>query len=130
MDRERSGLPILWDDRGKVAKAFDVGIFSNFRNLGGFRFRQCGHPVLDVLSERDRRFFHERVLLTAAPCGARGARTSCSSGCHQKVNLSFLCHGRPHSRLPLPWPFLSAGRMNFTMQPKASEGKHAMILPA
>ena len=55
MDGEGSRVPILWDDRGKVAKAFDVGIFSNFRNLESFQFRQGGHPVLDVLSEGDRR---------------------------------------------------------------------------
>ena len=44
MDEERSRVPILWDDRGKVAKAFDVGIFSNFRNLEDFRFRQGWTP--------------------------------------------------------------------------------------
>ena len=65
MDGEGSRVPILRDDRGKVAKAFDVGILSNFRNLEGSQFRQGEHSVLDVLSEGARRFFHERVPLTA-----------------------------------------------------------------
>ena len=34
--REGSRVPVLRDDRGEVAKAFDVGIFSNFCNLEGF----------------------------------------------------------------------------------------------
>ena len=55
---EGSRVPILWNDRGKVAKAFDVGILSNSRNLEGFQFRQGGHPVPDVLIEDDSRFFH------------------------------------------------------------------------
>ena len=72
MDGEGSRVPVLWDDRGEVAKAFDVGIFSNFYNLEGFQFRQSGHPVLgDVLSEGDHRFFHERVLLTFRPTHAQ-----------------------------------------------------------
>ena len=61
MDGEGSRVPVLWDDRGEVAKAFDVGIFSNFCKLEGFQFRQSGHPVLD------RRFLYERVLLTVRP---------------------------------------------------------------
>ena len=66
MDEEGSRVTVLWDDRGEVTNAFDVGIFSNFRNLEGFQFRLGRHPVLDdVLSEGDRRFFHERVLVTA-----------------------------------------------------------------
>ena len=47
MGGEGSRVPALWDDRGEVAKAFDVGIFSNFCNLEGFQFRQGGHPVLE-----------------------------------------------------------------------------------
>ena len=33
LDGEGSRVTVLWDDRGEVAKAFDVGIFSNFCNL-------------------------------------------------------------------------------------------------
>ena len=65
MDGEGSRVPVLWDDRGEVAKAVDVAIFSNFCNLEGFQFRQSGHLVLeDVHSEGDYRFLYERVLLT------------------------------------------------------------------
>ena len=72
MDGEGSRVPFLWVDRGEVRKTFDVGIFSNFCNLEGFQFKQSGHPVLeDVLSERDRCFFHERVLLTVRPTQAQ-----------------------------------------------------------
>ena len=72
MDGKGSRVVVLWDDCGEVAKAFDVGIFSNFRKLEGFQFRQSGHPVLeDVLSEGDGRFFHERVLLTVRPTHAQ-----------------------------------------------------------
>ena len=35
MDGEGSRVPVVWDDRGEVAKAFDVGIFSDFYNLLG-----------------------------------------------------------------------------------------------
>ena len=134
MDGEGSRIPVLWDDRGEVANTFDVDIFSNFSNLEGFQFRLGGHPVLDdVLGEDDRRFFHERVLLTArpshaaAPCEARWSRTSCSSGCHQRLKLSFLCHGRPHSRLALPWPFCPQGGW---ISQCSSDAKHAVIRPA
>ena len=71
MDGEGSRVPVLWDDRGEVAKAFDVGIFSNFCNLEGFQFRQSGHSVLEnVLSKGDRRFLYERILLTVRPTQA------------------------------------------------------------
>ena len=89
MDGEGSKVPVLWDDRGEVAKAFDVGIFSNFCNLEGFQFRQSGHPVLeDVLSEGDRRYYTNVSSLPSVPrrrsaVWVPGARTSCSRGCHQ-----------------------------------------------
>ena len=68
MDGEGSRVPVLWDDRGEVAKAFDVGIFSDLCNLEGFQFRQSGHPVLeDVLSEGDRRFYKNMSSLPSVP---------------------------------------------------------------
>ena len=39
MDGEGFSVPVLWDDRGEVANAFNVGIFSNFLNYQGFQFR-------------------------------------------------------------------------------------------
>ena len=72
MDGEGSRVPVLWDNRVQVAKTFDVGVFSNFRNLEGFQFRQSGHPELeDELSEGDCRFSYERVLLTVRPTHAQ-----------------------------------------------------------
>ena len=115
MHGKGSRVPVPWDDRGEVAKAFDVGIFSNFCNLGGFQFRQSGHPVLeDVLSEGDRRFLYERVLLTVRPtqaqrCVGTGGHIRLAPAVVTRLNLSFLCHGRPHLRLALLWPFLSTG---------------------
>ena len=73
MDDKRSRVPVLWDDdRGVVAKTFDVCILSNMYNLDVYQFRLGGLPVLeDVLSEDDHRFFPERVLLTACPTHAQ-----------------------------------------------------------
>ena len=72
MDDKRSRVPVLWDDRGVVAKTFDVCIFSNLYNLDVYQFRLGGLSVLEgVLREVDRRFFHERVLLTACPTHAQ-----------------------------------------------------------
>ena len=134
MDGEGSRVPVLWDDRGEVAKAFDVGIFSDFCNL--FQFRQSGHPVLeDVLSEGDRRFLYERVLLTVRPTQAQ---RRVGTGGHVRLAPAVVTKVKPF--LPLPretalascftLAFLSTGWMNFTMQPKASDAKHAVIRPA
>ena len=117
MDGEGSRVPVLWDDRGDVAKAFDVGIFSDFFNLEGFQFRQkSGHPVLeDVLSEGDRRFLYERVPLTVRPTQAQrrvgtGGHVRLAPAVITKVKpFNFLCHGRPHSRLALLWYFCPQG---------------------
>ena len=136
MDGEGSRVPVLWDDRGEVAKAFDVGIFSNFCNLEGFQFRQSRHPVLeDVLSEGDRRFLYERVLLTARPTQAQ---RRVGTGGHVRLAPAVVTKVKPF--LPLPREialasyftvaFLSTGWMNFTIQLKASDAKHAVIRPA
>ena len=98
MDGEGSKVPVLWADRGEVAKAFDVGIFSNFRNLEGFQFRRSGHPVLeDVLSEGDRRFFHGRVLLTVRPTHAQ---RRVGTGGHVRLAPAVVIKVKPF--LPLP----------------------------
>ena len=136
MDGDGSRVPVLWDDRGEVAKAFDVGIFSHFCNSEGFQFRQSGHPVLeDVLSEGDRRFLYERVLLTARPMQAQ---RRVGTGGH--VRLAPAVVTKVKYFLPLPretalascftLSFLSTEWMNFTMQPKALNAKHAVIRPA
>ena len=136
MDGDGSRVPVLWDDRGEVAKAFDVGIFSHFCNSEGFQFRQSGHPVLeDVLSEGDRRFLYERVLLTARPMQAQ---RRVGTGGH--VRLAPAVVTKVKYFLPLPretalascftLSFLSTEWMNFTMQPKALDAKHAVIRPA
>ena len=129
-----SRVPVLWGDRGEVAMAFDVGIVYNF-NLEGFQSRQSGHPVPeDVLSEGDHRFFHKGVLLTVRPTQAQ--RRVSTSG---HVRLAPAVVSKVKSFLPLPREttlascftlgFLSTGWMKFTMQPKASDAKHAMIRP-
>ena len=136
MDGEGSRVPVLWDDRGQVAKAFDVVIFSNSCNLEGFQFKQSGHQVLeDVLSGGERPFFHERVLLTVRPTQAQ---RRVGTGGHVRLAPVFVTKVKPF--LPLPretalascftLAFLSTGWMNFTMQPKASDAKYAVIRPA
>ena len=129
-------VPVLWDDRGEVAKAFEVGIFSNFCNLESFQFRQSGHRVLeDVLSEGGRRFLYERVLVTVRPTQAQ---RRVGTGGHVRLAPAFVTKVKPF--LPLPretalascstLAFLPTGWMNFTMQPKASDAKHAVGCPA
>ena len=136
MDGEGSRVPVLWDDRGEEANAFDVGIFSNFCNLESFQFRQSEHPVLeDVLSEGDRRFLYERVLLSV-----RLTQTQRRVGTGGHVRLAPAVVTKVKTFLPLPretalascftLAFLFTGWMNFTMQPKASDDKHAVIRPA
>ena len=136
MDGGGSRVPALWGDRGEVAKAFDVDIFYNFCNLEGFQSRQSGHPVPeDVLMEGDHRFSHEGVLLTVRPTQAQ---RRVSTGGH--VRLAPAVVSKVKSFLPLSREttlascfnlgFLSTGWMNFTMQPKASDAKHAIICPA
>ena len=136
MDGEGSRVPVLWDDRGEVAKALDVGIFSNFCNLEGFQLRQSGHPVLeDVPSEGNCRFLYERLLLTVR---LTQAQRRVGTGGH--VRLAPAVATKVKSFLPLPQEtalvscfilaFVSTGWMNFTMQPKASDAKHAVISPA
>ena len=50
MDGEGSSAPVLWHDRGEVAKDFDVCIFK-LRNLDGSQFILGVHSGLDdVLS--------------------------------------------------------------------------------
>ena len=135
MNGKGSRVPVLWDDRGEVAKAFDVGIFSNFCNLEGFQFRQSGHPVLkDVLSEGDRRFLYECVLLTIRPMQAQ---RRVGTGGHVRLSPAVVTKVKPF--LPLPretalascftLAFLSTGWTNFTMQ-LASDAKNAVIRPA
>ena len=135
MDGEGSRVPVLWDDRGEVANAFEVGIFSNFCNLESFQFRQSGHRVLeDVLSEGDRRFLYERVLLTVRPTQAQ---RRVGTGGHVRLAPAFFTKVKPF--LPLPretalascstLTFLPTGWMNFTMQPKAPDAKPAAVRP-
>ena len=124
MDAEGSRVPVLWDDRGE------------FCNLESFQFRQSGHRVLEeVLSEGDRRFLYERVLLTARP---PQAQRRVGTGGHVRLAPAFVTKVKPF--LPLPrknalascftLAFMPTGWMNFTMQPKASDAKHAVVRPA
>ena len=89
----------------------------------------------DVLSEGDRRFLYERVLLTVRPTQAQRR-----VGTDGNVRLAPAVVTKVKPCLPLPretalasyfaLAFLSIGWMNFTMQPKASDAKYAMIHPA
>ena len=89
----------------------------------------------DVLSEGDRRFLYERVLLTARPMQAQ---RRVGTGGH--VRLAPAVVTKVKYFLPLPretalascftLSFLSTEWMNFTMQPKALDAKHAVIRPA
>ena len=98
MDGKASRVPVLWDDRCEVAKAFDVGIFSDFCNLEGVQFRQSGHPVLeDVLSEGDRRFLYERVLLTVRPTQVQ---RRVGTGGHVRLAPAVVTKGKPFFPLP------------------------------
>ena len=86
----------------------------------------------DVLSEGDRLFLYERVLLTVRPTQAQRR-----VGTGGLVRLAPVVVTKVKPFLPLPretalascftLAFLPTGWMNFTMQPKASDAKHAMI---
>ena len=89
----------------------------------------------DVLSEGERRFLYERVLLTVRPTQAQ---RRVGTGGHVRVAPAVVT--KVKTFLPLSretalascftLAFLSTEWMNFTMQPKASDAKHAVIRPA
>ena len=78
----------------------------------------------EVLSEGDRLFLYERVLLTVRPTQAQ---RRVGTGGHVRLAPAVVTKAKPF--LPLPretalasyftLAFLSTGWMNFTMQPKA-----------
>ena len=112
MDEEGSRVRVLWDNRGEVAKAFDVGIFSDFCNLEGFQFTSSGHPVLEnVYSEGDRRFLYERVLLTVRPTQAQ---RHVGTGGHVRLAPAVVTKVKPFLPLPRETALASCFTLSFS----------------
>ena len=115
MDGEGSRVPVLWDDRGEVAKAFDAVSSPTSAILRAFSSDRVDTQCLRTCLVRVTVAFYTKASsLPSVP--RRRSAVWVPVGTYVllqrlslRLNLSFLCHGRPHSRLALLWPFCPQG---------------------